>query len=152
MKARDFMKVILLKEVKSLGLKGDIKEVADGYARNFLFPQQLAMVASEENIARVKEEQVRQAKMAEQDLILTEKIAEQLGGLILEMEGKINENGRLYAAISQAMVAKKLKEKGFDVKKGQILLAESIKELGEYPVTINLDHGLEAEITLIVKE
>jgi len=146
------MKVILLKEVKSLGLKGDIKEVADGYARNFLFPQQLAMVASEENIARVKEEQVRQAKMAEQDLILTEKIAEQLGGLILEMEGKINENGRLYAAISQAMVAKKLKEKGFDVKKGQILLAESIKELGEYPVTINLDHGLEAEITLIVKE
>ena len=146
------MKVILLKEVKSLGLKGDIKEVADGYARNFLFPQQLAMVASEENIARVKEEQVRQAKMAEQDLILTEKIAEQLGGLILEMEGKINENGRLYAAISQAMVAKKLKEKGFDVKKGQILLTESIKELGEYPVTINLDHGLEAEITLIVKE
>ena len=87
--------------------------------------------------------------MAEIDLALTEKIAEQLSGLDIEIEAKANEEGKYYAAISAIAIVKKLKEKGFEIKKDQIVLPESIKEAGEYPVTINLDHNLEAEIIVI---
>lgn len=144
------MKVILTQSVKGLGEAGMIKEVADGYGGNFLIPRGLAKSATEENTAQWKKEQASKIKMAEIDLALTEKIAEQLNGLILEIPGKVNEIGKLYAGVNNAMIAKKLKEKGFDLKKEQIALMEPIKEPGEYPVMINLDHGLEAEINLVV--
>ena len=83
---------------------------------------------------------------------MTEKIAEQLNGQAIEIISKVNEDGKLYAAITPAMIIKVLKEKGFDIKKDQIILPEPIKEVGEYPIVITLDHGLEAEITLTVSE
>ncbi|HLD28140.1 MAG TPA: 50S ribosomal protein L9 [Patescibacteria group bacterium] len=146
------MKVILLKDVEGIGDTGEIKEVADGHARNFLLPGGLAELATPENISKVKEKKEELARIAEQDLILTEKIAEQLNGQAIEIISKVNEDGKLYAAITPAMIIKVLKEKGFDIKKDQIILPEPIKEVGEYPIVITLDHGLEAEITLTVSE
>lgn len=146
------MKVILLKNVDDLGEAGDIKEVADGYARNFLFPQKLAEIATDENIQKLKAEKEKLAKIAENDLLVTEKIAEQLEGQLIEIKLKINEEGKLYAAVSPTMIVKALKEKGFEIQKDQIDLPEPIKEMGEYPLKINLDHGLESEITLSVIE
>lgn len=144
------MKVILIQPVNGLGEAGAVKEVADGYGGNFLIPRELAQLATEENVSKWLKDQERKARIAEIDLALTEKIAEQLNGLVLEIVGKANEAGKLYAAVNNIMIAKKLKEMGFDLEKEQILLIEPIKEPGEYQVMVSLDHGLEAEINLTV--
>ncbi|MEK7167759.1 MAG: 50S ribosomal protein L9 [Patescibacteria group bacterium] len=144
------MKVILIQSVKGLGEPGAIKEVADGYGSNFLIPQGLAQLGTDENISKWNSDQESKIKMAEVDLALTEKIAEQLNGLTVEISGKANEAGKLYASVNGAMIVKKLKELGFDLKKEQIVLMEPIKEPGDHPVMVSLDHGLEAEINLIV--
>lgn len=146
------MKVILLQKVPSLGEMGEIKNVSDGYARNFLFPQKLAQIANEQAIKSLKEDQARRAKAAEKDLLSAEKIADGLSGLTVEIQGKASEGGKLYAAVTPAAIAKKLKERGFEIKKDQIKLAVPVKEAGEYPAVISLPHGLEAEITLIVAD
>lgn len=143
------MKVILIKNIPNLGKRGEIKDVADGYARNFLFVQKLAEPATDQAIAKLEREQSSQIKMAEVDLALTEKIAENLMGQVVEVSAKANEEGVYYAAISATAIVKKLKQKGFDIKKEQVVFDQPIKIVGEYQITINLDHGLEVEITVI---
>lgn len=143
------MKLILLKEVKGLGNKGEIKDVSDGYARNFLLPSLLAEPATADNIRKLREEEGLKARQAENDLLRIQTMAARLEGQAIELPAKASPEGRFYAAITTAAIAKKLKEKGFAIKKGQIRLAQSIKEAGEYAVKINLDHGLEAEIIVI---
>lgn len=144
------MKIVLLKNVPGTGNAGEIKEVANGHAQNYLFPRKLAIAATDKNLRQIKEQEKRKEKEAEKDLIEVEKLANRLDGQALEVKGRINDSGRLYAAISDVVISKKLKEKGFDINKKQIVLPEPIKELGDYRVKIELDHGLEAEITLSV--
>lgn len=146
------MKILILKTTPGLGKIGEVKEVAEGYARNYLFPHGLAEGASEGNIFRVKQEQEKIKKTAEQDLITTEKIAERLNGTEIEIKGKVNDAGKFYAAITTSKIVSRLKEMGFAIKKDQVILSEPIKEAGEYPVTIGLSHGLESEITIIATE
>ncbi len=143
------MRVILLKDVPTLGAKDDVKEVALGYARNFLFPQSLAIEATPEGIAELEARKAREEKMAEMDLEKTEQLVQQLEGQVVEISAKASDEGTLYAAVSPAKIAVALKAKGFEIAKDQIG-ASHIKELGEHEVKINLDHGLEAVITLII--
>lgn len=143
------MKIILLKDVKGLGKKGETKEAADGYARNFLLPGNLAQPATAENVAKLKRQSEEKTRLAVKELLSVEKVAAKLDGQTIEFRVKANNEGRFYAAISATAIAKKLKEKGFEIKKEQVLLAEPIKEEGESAVKINLNHNLEAEITII---
>lgn len=146
------MKVILLKKVRGLGNPGDVKDVSDGYAVNFLLPQKLAVTGTDKNIAELKNKKEQLAKQAETGLAQAEKTADALGGVVIEISGKSNEEGKLYAAVTPTAIAKKLQEKGFEVKPIQINSAAPIKEVGEHSVSISFDHGLEAEITVIVNE
>jgi len=145
------MKVILLKNVPNLGEEGDIKEVALGYARNFLIPKGLVIEATSQAVAEVVAKKEKEAKVAEADLAQTQKLAHDLEGQIVEVAAKAAEQGSLYATISAVKIASALKEKGFEVRKDQIK-AGHIKEIGEHEVTINLDHGLESRITLIINQ
>lgn len=146
------MKVILLKDVKGLGLKGQTKDVAEGYARNLLLPGKMVEIATSANIQKLAMEKVKQEKEANSDLLETEKLADKLNGLGIEINGKANEEGVLYASITQSKISGKLKELGLVVKKEQIFLPEHIKTVGEHNVKINLDHGLEAEITVLISD
>lgn len=146
------MKVILLKKVSGLGSAGDIKEVSDGYAENFLIPQKMAKAANAKNVAIAKQAIEKRIRDAEKDLVATEKLANRLSEAVLEIKGKINDAGRLYAAVTSAMICDKLKEKGMAVDKKSVMLKEPIKELGDYRIRIVLDHGLEAEITVVVDD
>lgn len=146
------MKVILLKTVKKLGNPGDIKEVSDGYAINFLFVQKLAQPATVDNINNLNNNKEKKEKNANYNLVAAEKKAEKLNGLAIEIIGKSNDDGKLYAAIPESAIVKKLKEQGIEIEHGQVNLMAPIKEVGEHCVFINLDHGLEAEITVIVTE
>lgn len=144
------MKVILLKDSEKLGKKGEVKEVAEGFARNFLFPRDLAEPASESALKRLAQEKEEQAKKAEADLEITERVVGGLDGQEVEISAKMDESGKLYGSITSAKIAKVLKDKGFEVKPKQVKLIEPIKEAGEFDIALEFPHGLEASIKLIV--
>ncbi len=144
------MKVILLKDIEKLGKKYEVKEVADGYARNFLIRRGLAKPATEKLIRWAEEQRKLAIKKAQEQLKKVQKLASQLDGQEVEFVVKVGKQGELFESISQMKIAKKLKEMGFDIKKTQVELKEPIKDIGEFPVKINLDQGLEAEIKIIV--
>jgi len=143
------MEVLLLEDVKNLGQAGDIVNVSDGHARNFLIPKNLAKPATPQIIEETKQKKEKQAKIAEMDLIKTEEIARKLDGYEIEVSAKASDEGTLFGSITQSKIVGLLKEKGFNIDKDQVA-TEHIKEVGEHEVLINLPHGLEVKIMLIV--
>lgn len=144
------MKVILLKNVEGIGKKGEIKNAADGHARNFLIPNKLAIIATDKAIKELEKEKELEAQKAEQELQHVEEVVSQIDGLEIEVPTKVDDNGKLYGSINDQKVSQFFKDRGFDIKKNQIKILQPIKEIGEYPITITFDHGLEAEIKLII--
>lgn len=146
------MKVILLQDIEKLGKKYEIKNVADGHARNFLLPKNLVKLATEENMKwlEIQKEAVRQK--AEEELKKIQGVASGLDGLEIILPMKIGEKDQLFEAVTAQKVSEKLKEQGFEVKKTQVILKDPIKELGEFPIKVQMAHNLEAEIKLIIVE
>ncbi len=146
------MKIILLQDIKNLGKKYEIKEVADGYARNFLFPKNLAKPATEKMMKWLELQKETEAKKAESELQKVQSLASSVDGLEVVIPVKVGEEGQLFESIDSKKVCEKIKELGFKIKKDQIELVQPIKELGEFPVKIHFKHNLEAEIKVIVAE
>jgi large subunit ribosomal protein L9 len=146
------MKVIFLKDIPKIGKKYDVKNVSDGYARNFLFPQKLAIVATEKEIKNLEERKKRAEAEAEKDLKKYQEDVKKMEDLEVEIFAKAGKDGKLYAALSAAQITNALKEKGFEIKKNQIRIDESIKELGEKEIIIEFPHNLEAKIRVVVGE
>jgi len=147
------MRVILLQDIDNLGKKYEVKEVKDGYARNFLIPKGLAKLATEKEIAWLETQKGIEAKKEEEELKKVQEFASSMEGLEVIIPVKIGEEGQLFESINAQKILEKLKELGFKIKRSQIDLAEPLKELGEFPVKIKFEHNLEAEIkVIIVKE
>lgn len=144
------MKIILLQDVETLGKKYEVKDVKDGYARNFLLPQKLARAATKQALKWLTDQKEIIEKEAEEDLKKAQELASKLDGLELNISVKVGDEGQLFESINSQKISEKIKELGFEVKKSHIKLAEPIKELGEFPVQINLEHNLETEIKVIV--
>ena len=147
-----FMRVILLQDIDKLGKKYDIKEVKNGYARNFLIPNGLAKLATKEALIWVETQKEIEAKKAEESLKKVQEIASMMEGLEVMIPVKIGEEGQLYESITAQKISEKLKEMDFEIKRNQIELPEPIKELGEVPVKIKFEHNLEVEIRVIITE
>ena len=146
------MRVMLLQDIDKLGKKYDVKEVADGYARNLLIPKGLVKPATEEALAWSKTQKEIETKKAEEELKEIQERATAIDGQEIVISVKIGENSQLFESITSQRISERLKEVGFDIKKTQIVLIEPIKELGEFPVKIKFEHNLEAEIKLIITE
>lgn len=146
------MKVILLQDIEKLGKKYEVREVKNGYARNFLIPQGLVKIATDKALEWLKIQKETGEKKAEQALKTIQEIASTLDGQEVIISVKVGEDGQLFESISVQKIFDELKKMGFNVKKKQIDLAEPIKELGEFPVKIKFDHNLEPEITIVVSE
>ena len=146
------MRVILLKDIENLGKKYEIKEVKTGYARNFLIPKGLVKMATQENLKQLEKEKEEAALRAEEELKRIQTLAGTIDGQEVVIPVKIGKEDQLFESITVQKIYEKLKELNFDVKKSQIDLSEPIKNLGEFPVKIKLDHNLEAEITVTVTE
>lgn len=146
------MKIVLLQDIKNLGKKYEVKEVADGYARNFLIPRGLAKEATERVLKWVEAQKEVAEKRAEEDLKRIQELASRIDGLEVTIPVKVGEEGQLFESINNQKIVDRLKELGFDIKKTQIGLANAIKELGEFPVKIKFEHNLEAEIKVIIAE
>jgi large subunit ribosomal protein L9 len=145
------MKVILLKDVPKVGKKNEIKDVADGYGRNFLIANNLAKPATESTVRQLETERELLAQQAEEELKIEEELVSQLDGQEIEIKAKADDGGKLYGAITAAKLVKIFKDKGFEVEKNNIKLAEPIKEVGEYDdIIIEMSHGLEAKIKIII--
>jgi len=144
------MKIILLQDIKTLGKKGDIKDVAEGYARNFLFPQKIAEIATPEAvkniIAQKEKEKAEEAKN-------TDKMR-QLAGILRDMEIVLKskeKNGKLFGSISARDISESLKKEGLDVAEEKIILKNPIKKIGEYRVEIKLTADIASHIKLVVQ-
>jgi len=144
------MKVILLQDIDNLGKKHEVKEVKDGYARNFLIPQGLVKIATEEALKWLEAQREIEEKRAEEGLKQVQETASRLDGQEVVITVKIGEEGQLFESINVQKIFDELKKMGFVVKKNQIDLIEPIKELGEFPVKVKFDHNLEPEITVVV--
>ena len=145
------MKVILTKDVQNLGNIGDIKDVANGYARNFLIPGGYAAIATKDTIERSEEMKLKKEKQAEEGLKTAEELSKRLESVSIVIKAKADESGKLYAAVKSKEISKALDDKGFKIDEDKVVIKESIKAIGDHEVIINLDHGLEIRIGVIVK-
>jgi len=146
------MRVILLEDIDKLGKKHDVKEVKDGYARNFLIPKGLVKIATKKDLERVENKKKEEMEKTEEELKNIQELASKLDGVEVIISVKTGEEGQLFESINQQKIVDKLKELGFSVKKSQIVLKDPIKELGEFPVKVGFEHNLESEIRVIITE
>ncbi len=144
------MKIILRKDLDSLGKIGDIMNVADGYARNYLIPKSLAAKATREGIKAVEIEKRAAMKLAEKEREKAQQLAERLEKLSCTILVKVGENDRLFGSVTNQDIARQLKEEGFSIGKKQIDLETHIKELGVYKVPVKLGSGVVADLKVWV--
>ena len=143
------MKVVLSQDVENLGKEGEVKEVADGFARNFLIPQKKAERATDSAIQKAQAATQKKAERAKTELEEIQKLAEQLEGRELYVKVK-EEDGKLFGSVNEKTIAKTLKDEGLNINPENVKLPEPIKEIGEYDAQISLAHGLEANIRIIL--
>ena len=147
------MKVILLQDVKSLGKKGEIVNVNDGYARNFILPKKMGVEATGRNLNDLKLQKNNEKKVAEEQLASAKTLAEKLGQGKVELAIKVGEGGRAFGSVSSKEIAAAVKEQmGLDVDKKKIQLKETIKSLGTHNVPVKLHPEVTAELKVVVKE
>ena len=141
------MKVILLQDVKALGKKGEVVNVNDGYARNFILPKKLGVEANGKNLNDLKLQKNNEAKVAQEHLDAAKKLAEELkaGKVVLTM--KVGEGGRTFGSVSSKEIAEAVKEQmHLDIDKKKIQLKEQIKTLGTHIVSVKLHPEVTAEL------
>ena len=143
--------MIFIQNVAGIGKIDDIKEVSEGYARNFLFAKNLAQPATAQVLADLKARKNRQVKDRETELRSEQSVADKLDGYELVLKEKVSAGTALYAAVGPQKVSEALANKGFKIDKNQIIF-KSIKEIGEYKAKIKFQHGLETEISIIVSK
>ena len=144
------MKVILRQNVESLGKAGDTVKVADGYARNFLIPKELATEANDRNLKTFEHEKKRILLQAEKIQKLAEETAAKLSTVECKIARRVGEQEKLFGSVGVKDIEEALIAQGVEVAKRDILLDEPIKALGEFPVRIKLSAGVTAEIKVIV--
>jgi large subunit ribosomal protein L9 len=146
------MQIILQEDVEKLGTRGQVVEVAAGYARNFLLPRKLALEASPGNMKRLERMRATFAKKEASEKGDAQKLAELLAGVSLEFARKAGESDQLFGSVTSADISEALAAKGFTIDKRKITLAEPIKVVGEYEIPIKLHREISASVKLAVKK
>ena len=147
------MEIILLEDVKSLGKKGEIVNVNDGYARNFILPKKLGVEANTRNLNDLKLKKVNEEKVAKENLEAAKALAEQIGAGQVELRIKVGEGGKAFGSVSSKEIAAAAKEQmGLDVDKKKIQLKEALKSLGTHIVPVRLHPEVTAELKVILGE
>mgnify|MGYP000943703950 CR=1 FL=1 len=145
------MKVILLEEVKKLGKKGEVVEVAEGYARNYLLPRKLAVPATSDAINTIKQQQAAEARKAQRQLEEAKMLAAQLAKLTVTIPVKTGEGGKLFGSVTAKDIADALAaQHKFEIDKRKIELKEAIKAVGSYTVTLKIHPEVAAQLEVKV--
>jgi large subunit ribosomal protein L9 len=147
------MKVILQQDVKGQGKKGELKEVSDGYARNFLLPHKLAVEATTDNINTLKlQEKAKKAQM-EKEKALAGETAKKLASCTVKLKAKAGNSGKLFGAVTSKEIADALNEQfGIEIEKNKIVQSEPIKNYGTYDIKCKLGYEISGSFKLVVEE
>ncbi|MCQ2330654.1 MAG: 50S ribosomal protein L9 [Paludibacteraceae bacterium] len=143
------MEVILIQDYNNLGYKNDIVKVKDGYGRNYLIPNKIAIIANESNRKQLAENLKQQAKKMAQQLADAQALAEKLAGMTIQLAAKANEDGKIFGTITTAQVSEALANAGIEIDK-RVITIEPVKELGEAVAVAKLHREVKAEIKLNV--
>lgn len=144
------MKVILVKDVPSLGKAGSVVEVREGYARNYLLPRGLAREATEGQLRALEQQRTAQERKLARERERAAQLAQALRSRTVRIRAKAGAGGRLFGSVTAQHVADELRRLGFDVDRRQVELAEPIKAVGTYRVVVRLPHGQHAEVEVQV--
>ncbi|MDE3137654.1 MAG: 50S ribosomal protein L9 [Acidobacteriota bacterium] len=144
------MKIILQENLEKLGTRGEIVEVAEGYARNYLLPRKIALPATPGNLKQLERIRTRLAKIEAQEHATASQAAAAISGATISFERKAGQTDQLFGSVTAADIAEALAAQGIEVDKRKVALAEPIKVLGEYDVAIKLHHNVAANIKVVV--
>ena len=146
------MQIILQEDVEKLGHRGDVVTVKPGYARNFLLPKKLAVEATAGNLKAIERIRTSLAKKTATELEAAQKQAELLNGVALKFARKTGENDQMFGSVTSADIAEALSAQGFKIDKRQVQLGESLKTIGEFPVTIKVFRDVTAQIKVSIEK
>ena len=145
------MKVILLENIKGVGKQNEIINANDGYARNYLFPKKLAIEANNENLAKLKSKQESIAHKKETEKQEAEELSKKLEKIILKIEVKAGENGKIFGGVTTKEISEQLeKQYGFKIEKKKIELKETIKTIGIFNIDLKLYEGVSGKLKVHV--
>lgn len=144
------MKVILKKDLRTLGRAGDIKQVKDGYARNYLLPRGIAELATEGAIKSWKSAEERRKKKREQENKALSAVAEKISAITLSFSRKVNEDGQMFGSVAKSDILKSLKAADIEIDREAIDLPASIKAVGNFEVPVYLNSDVSAKIKVTV--
>ncbi len=147
------MKVILLQDVKSLGKKGDIVNVNDGYARNFILPKNLGVEANNKNLNELKLQKRKEDKIAQENLDAAKELAEKLQAGKVELSIKVGNGGKVFGSVSSKEIAQAVKEQmSLEIDKKKIQMKEAIKMPGIHEVPVKLHPKVTAKLKVVIAE
>ncbi len=144
------MKVILTDEIRGLGTRGDVVNVKDGYARNFLLPKNLAREATAGNLKSIEQERKKWAQLAQQEKTAAEKAAASVQGMKITVQKRVGEHGQLFGSVTANEIADALEAKGVAVDKRRIEIAHAIKSAGVHDVDVRLHREVTVHIQVEV--
>src|ERR671917_1856873 len=142
--------VLLREDIDNLGARGEIVKVKSGFARNYLLPRKLAVVATAGNVKQIEAERAALLKKEAREKGTAEQQAAQMGALRLEFTRKVGEHGILYGSVTSMDVAEALRERGYEIDRRRIQLRDAIKETGEFTVSLRLHREVNVEVPVIV--
>ena len=147
------MKVILNADVKGQGKKGEMVEVSEGYARNYLLPRNLAIKATADNLNTLKQKEQPKKAQVEREKAKAKENAARLAASVVKVRAKGGDNGKLFGSVTSKEISEALKEQyGIELEKNRIVLEENIKNFGSYEVKCKLGHEISGTIHLVVAE
>lgn len=145
------MKVLLIKDVKDLGKKGELKEVKDGYGQNFLIGKGFALLATNEVLRKYESDQRKKAVAEAEELANLKSIEKKLAELKLTLKRKLGANGSLFGAVTKDEIAHELKDQyGIEIDKKTVEIEHPIKTTGNFDISVKLGHGIHAKLALSI--
>lgn len=146
------MKVLLIKSVEDVGIGGQVIDVADGFAMNYLLPRKLAVKATPGAVCNAEQYRRKALEVQAQIVSDAEKTAARVNGFVCSLVASADDSGHLYGSITERQISDALTAAGFQIDPGHILLTEHIKTLGDFPVPVKIYGDMKAEITVSVRQ
>ncbi|MBI2462650.1 MAG: 50S ribosomal protein L9 [Candidatus Spechtbacteria bacterium] len=145
------MKVIFLQHVQNIAQKGDVKNVSEGYARNFLFPKKLADIATTERLALANSQKQQQAIHHDAENFRFQEIASKLKNEIIKINAKAHDDGGLFGSVGAQEISSAMRKQGFDVAPSHVQLPKPLKKLGEYVVVLKFNQEIKGEVRVNIE-
>ncbi|MFN3975666.1 MAG: 50S ribosomal protein L9 [Aquificaceae bacterium] len=145
------MKVVLIKDLEGYGVFGDVINVKDGFARNYLIPRGIALPATESNLKHVRSIISQRTRRLQREKEKAQELAKKLEGLVVEIVRQVGEKGKLFGSVTPQDIAQALREKGFDIDRKKVMLRNPIKDVGIYTVALKLHPEVNVYIKVDVK-